>query len=43
MSEIMDLLFTSEFAYSIIRVTTPILFAALGQLLLIQQGLPILL
>ena len=39
MSEIMDLLFTSEFAYSIIRVTTPILFAALGAVIANTAGI----
>lgn len=38
MSEIMDILFTSEFAYSIIRVTTPILFAALGAVIANTAG-----
>ena len=38
MSEIMDLLFTTDFAYSVIRVTTPILFAALGAVIANTAG-----
>ena len=33
MSTIIDIIGTSEFWYSVIRVTTPILFAALGALI----------
>lgn len=39
MSQIMDILFTSEFAYAIIRVTTPILFAALGAVIANTAGI----
>ena len=39
MSQIVDILFTSEFAYAIIRVTTPILFAALGAVIANTAGI----
>ena len=40
MDKLLEILFTTEFAYSILRVTTPILFAALGALLSNRAGVP---
>ncbi|MEF9952468.1 MAG: ABC transporter permease [Clostridium sp.] len=38
MSDILNLIFSTEFAYSVIRVTTPILFAALAALISNKAG-----
>lgn len=39
MSSLFDVIFTTEFAFSVLRVTTPILFAALGALISNRAGI----
>ena len=38
MSDVLNLIFSAEFGYSVIRVTTPILFAALAALISNKAG-----
>ncbi|WP_055667139.1 ABC transporter permease [Desnuesiella massiliensis] len=40
MDKIMDLIFSSSFVFSIIRVTTPILYPALGSVIADRAGIP---
>ena len=42
MKALTDLIFTSDFFYSILRVTTPLLFASMGAVVSDVAGVPIL-
>lgn len=39
MNSLLDVIFTTDFAFSLLRVTTPILFAALGALISNRAGI----
>ncbi|WHY18742.1 hypothetical protein QNH28_25445 [Paenibacillus sp. G2S3] len=39
MNSLFDVIFTTDFAFSVLRVTTPILFAALGALISNRAGI----